>query len=48
VAQGDTGAETRDEIRKAIKLHLGGLREDGQPIPQPPTAAATVITLDAA
>jgi predicted RNase H-like HicB family nuclease len=45
-------AETEDavltEMRQAIKLHLAGLREDGQPIPAPSTVAATVITLDAA
>jgi len=36
------------EMRQAITLHLAGLREDGQPTPQPTTVAATVITLDAA
>lgn len=45
---GDTEAEALAEIRKAIKFHLEGLREDGQPIPRPSTIAATVITLDAA
>jgi hypothetical protein len=41
-------AEALDEMRRAIEFHLEGLREDGQPIPQPSTVAATIITLDAA
>ena len=48
VALGDTEAEALDEMRKAIQFHLDGLREDGLPIPQSSTVAATVITLDAA
>jgi predicted RNase H-like HicB family nuclease len=48
VAIGETEAETLDEMRRAIEFHLDGLREDGQPIPQPSTVAATVVTLDAA
>jgi hypothetical protein len=35
-------------MRRAIRFHVDGLREDGQPIPHPSTVAATVITLDAA
>ena len=30
-----TREETRDLIRGAIAMHVDGLREDGQPIPQP-------------
>jgi predicted RNase H-like HicB family nuclease len=37
VALGDTQAEALDEMRRAIEFHLDGLREDGQPIPQPST-----------
>jgi predicted RNase H-like HicB family nuclease len=48
VALGDTEAEALDEMRKAIKFHLDGLREDGEPIPHPSTVSATVVTLDAA
>ena len=44
----ETEAELLGEMRRAIELHLAGLREDGQPIPRPSTVAATVITLDAA
>jgi predicted RNase H-like HicB family nuclease len=48
VALGQTEAEAVDEMRQAIQFHLDGLKADGQPIPQPSTVAATVITLDAA
>jgi predicted RNase H-like HicB family nuclease len=48
VALRDTEAEALDEMREAIRFHLDGLCEDGQPIPRPSTVAATVITLDAA
>lgn len=48
VALADTEDAVLAEMRQAIKLHLAGLREDGQPIPHPSTVAATVITLDAA
>ena len=37
VAAGDSVSEVRGLIRGAIKLHLAGLREDGQPIPEPTT-----------
>ena len=48
VALADTEDAVLAEMRRAIELHLAGLREDGQPIPHPSTVAATVITLDAA
>jgi predicted RNase H-like HicB family nuclease len=48
VALGGHRGRSLDEMHKAIEFHLDGLREDGQPIPQPSTVAATVITLDAA
>jgi predicted RNase H-like HicB family nuclease len=48
VALGETESEALNEMRQAIQFHLDGLREDGQPIPQSSTVAATVITLDAA
>ncbi len=35
VATGDTIEEVEKEIRKAIELHIAGMREDGLPIPQP-------------
>jgi len=35
VATGFTVEETEQQIRKAIDLHLRGMREDGLPIPEP-------------
>ena len=35
VATGETLDEVKQEIRVAVELHLAGLREDGEPIPQP-------------
>ena len=48
VALAGTKEQLLEEMRRAIELHLAGLREDGQPIPHPSTVAATDITLDAA
>jgi predicted RNase H-like HicB family nuclease len=44
----DTEDQALADMRKAIELHLAGMREDGQPIPRPATVATAVITLDAA
>lgn len=35
VATGATVEETEREMRDAIRFHLEGLREDGQPVPEP-------------
>lgn len=35
VATGATVAEAESLIREAIEFHLSGLRDDGQPVPQP-------------
>jgi len=35
VATGATVTEVEAEIREAIAFHLEGMREDGNPIPQP-------------
>jgi predicted RNase H-like HicB family nuclease len=35
VAVGQTIEEVQQLIREAIELHLEGMREDGQPIPEP-------------
>ena len=44
-------AESRDEvlklIREAIEFHIEGLREDGQPVPQP-SSSSEVIDVKAA
>ena len=37
MAVGDTIEETQAAIREAIRFHLAGLREDGDPIPEPVT-----------
>jgi predicted RNase H-like HicB family nuclease len=35
IATGATIEEIESEIREAIKFHLEGMREDGEPIPLP-------------
>jgi predicted RNase H-like HicB family nuclease len=39
VAVGDTVEEVEKLIREAIEFHLEGMREDGDPIPEPTTHA---------
>ena len=47
-AAGSTYDETLTVLRVAVAFQLDGMREDGEPIPQPSTLAATVATPDAA
>ena len=42
VSVGDTLEEVKAEIREAIEFHLEGMREDGLPIPAPPSRAEHV------
>jgi predicted RNase H-like HicB family nuclease len=42
VTTGRTVAEIERNIREAIELHLEGMREDGEAIPEPHTAVAYV------
>jgi len=42
IATGQTIAETENEIRSAIQFHLEGMKEDGQPIPEPSSAVEYV------
>jgi predicted RNase H-like HicB family nuclease len=42
VTTGPTVAKTLSNMREAIEFHLEGLREDGEPIPEPQTVAAVV------
>ena len=35
IAPGATVEEVESQIREAIEFHLGGMREDGTPIPPP-------------
>ena len=37
VSTGDTREEIERNIREAIEFHLEGMREDGDPIPEPGT-----------
>jgi predicted RNase H-like HicB family nuclease len=39
IAAGATLEETTDLIREAIEMHLEGMREDGEKIPEPSTIA---------
>ncbi len=42
VATADTREDLLEEIREAIEFHVEGMREDGEPIPEPQTTAALV------
>jgi predicted RNase H-like HicB family nuclease len=42
ITTGKTIAEVEHNIREAIELHLEGLAEDGDPIPEPHTAVAYI------
>jgi predicted RNase H-like HicB family nuclease len=39
---GQTREDCEKSMQEAIELHLDGLREDGEPIPQPGSSAAFV------
>jgi predicted RNase H-like HicB family nuclease len=41
-ATGKTDTEVRERIQTAIEVHRRSMREDGDPIPQPHSIAATV------
>ncbi len=43
VAAGPTLEETTNLIREAIRMHLAGMAEDGEPIPEPKTIAEYVV-----
>ena len=42
ISTGRTTEEIERNMREAIELHLEGLREDGEPIPEPHTEVAYV------
>jgi len=42
ITTGRTAEEIERNIREAIELHLEGLREDGEPIPEPTTPVSYV------
>ena len=43
LAAGSTLEETTDLIRGAISMHLTGMAEDGEPIPEPKTIAEYIV-----
>ncbi len=45
VAVGQTREEVETLIHEAIEFHLEGMREDGQPIPEP-SSSAQLVTVD--
>ena len=47
VAAGRTKEEVRRLIEGAIELHLRGMREDGQAIPEPTAVAADFVIVPA-
>ena len=42
VAVGKTKDEVEQLIREAVQIHLRGMREDGEPIPEPTTSAISI------
>lgn len=46
VAAGETIQEVRRLMREAIELHIRGMIEDGQPLPEPSTVDAYLETVD--
>jgi len=42
VTTGDTLDEVREMMREAIEFHLDGMREDGDPVPEPSTRVSYV------
>ncbi|MGQ0630824.1 MAG: type II toxin-antitoxin system HicB family antitoxin [Sporichthyaceae bacterium] len=43
VAAAETRAEIETLMREAMAFHIDGLREDGQPVPEPSELAAVMI-----
>jgi predicted RNase H-like HicB family nuclease len=48
VAAAATRKECEREMRAALALHLAGMREDGQPIPEPSSVGAVLVEVGAA
>jgi predicted RNase H-like HicB family nuclease len=46
IATGSTPEEAERLLREAIELHLDGMREDGEPIPEP-TSRVEYVEVDA-
>jgi predicted RNase H-like HicB family nuclease len=43
IATGKTLEETRERMRGAIEFHIRGMREDGDPIPEPSQVVAVEL-----
>jgi predicted RNase H-like HicB family nuclease len=48
VAAAGTREECEQLIREGIALHLAGMRQDGEPIPEPTSVDATIVSIPAA
>jgi len=48
VAAADTREECEQLIREGIGLHLAGMRADGEPIPEPSSVDAAIVSIPAA
>lgn len=48
ITTGQTVEEIERNIREAIELHLDGMLEDGEPIPEPHTSVSYVELQDVA
>jgi predicted RNase H-like HicB family nuclease len=46
VAAGETQEEVRRLMREAIELHIRGMMEDGEPIPEPTTVGTYLENVD--
>ena len=42
VATGATESEVEQRMREAIELHVAGLRQQGEPVPEPQTSSSYV------
>ena len=42
ISTGQTRAEVERNMREAIEFHVAGLRQDGQPVPEPHSSSAYV------
>ena len=45
IAVGETQEQVRELIEGAIELHIRGMREDGDTIPEPTTVAADFVNV---
>jgi predicted RNase H-like HicB family nuclease len=42
ISVGDTFEEVQQMIREAIEFHIEGMRQDGEPVPEPTTMCAMI------